>query len=110
MDSVMRLQLANRPCSIASRHAKSRCLAAPRCRAVVAAVPVQGRQQQHAQSPFNPQRQQWQQQVFTVYAAEPAPAAAEDSGLDPTIPRVDQDFDFLGAEVGLVRKQQLPTN
>lgn len=57
------------------------------------------------------QQQLWQQQgqqqrrqrvllVFAVDpAAEPASAADDDSGLDPNIPAVDQDFDLLGAEV-----------
>jgi hypothetical protein len=55
-------------------------------------------------------KQQWQQRLcrqqgrqqrlVLVYAVAPEAAGSkDDSGLDPNIPAVDQDFDLLGAEV-----------
>ena len=63
------------------------------------------RQQQGQQQ----QQRRQQQRVLLVFAVAPEQAAGADggdddeSGIDPNIPLVDQDFDLLGAEV---RQQQ----
>lgn len=79
-------------------------------------VPGASQQQQPWQQQFWRQQQGQQQQqrrqqhrVLLVFAVAPEQAAGADggdddeSGIDPNIPLVDQDFDLLGAEV---RQQQ----
>lgn len=66
-------------------------------------TPVQQQQQQRLWQQQSQQQRRQQQRVLLVFAV-PAEAAADADGedvFDPNISAVDQDFDLLGAEVGV---------